>query len=93
MSSLIRQDHSSGKGADCLPVWLSAALSAVLPQRAELPVFQSCRLQSAIATASEAASTQAVTKLLKPLMTAVEMVFGSAAALSATFGSKALPSV
>lgn len=50
-----------------------------------------CRLHTAIEAASEEASTQAATKLLKPLMTAVDMVFGSAAALSATFGSKVRP--
>ena len=32
-------------------------------------------------------------KHLKPIVTAVEMVFGSAAALSATFGFKVLPSM
>jgi hypothetical protein len=47
------------------------------------------RLQSAIgAVSQEGVSSQQASKLLKPLMTAVDMVFGSAAALSATFGSK-----
>ena len=47
-----------------------------------------CRLQIAISAVSQEFSNQQASKLLKPLMTAVDMVFGSAAALSATFGSK-----
>lgn len=47
------------------------------------------RLQIAISAVSQEFSNQQASKLLKPLMTAVDMVFGSAAALSATFGSKA----
>jgi len=51
-----------------------------------------CRLQTAISAVSqEGVSSQQASKLLKPLMTAVDMVFGSAAALSATFGSKVPP--
>ena len=54
-----------------------------------------CRLQTAINNAAEQASTSsgdrrqgAGAKHLKPIQTAVELVFGSAAALSATFGYK-----
>lgn len=47
-----------------------------------------CRLQIAISAVSQETSNQQAGKLLKPLMIAVDMVFGSAAALSATFGSK-----
>lgn len=50
--------------------------------------YLSCRLQIAISAVSQETSNQQAGKLLKPLMTAVDMVFGSAAALSATFGSK-----
>lgn len=48
------------------------------------------RLQIAISAVSQESSNQQAGKLLKPLMTAVDMVFGSAAALSATFGSKVI---
>ena len=50
------------------------------------------RLKLAIAAASDDTDPQAAAKGLKPIVTAVEMVFGSAAALSATFGSKVVPS-
>ena len=65
-----------------------------------------CRLREAIQSAADQASSShnssssstasdrdrgPSAKHLKPIVTAVEMVFGSAAALSATFGFKALP--
>ena len=65
-----------------------------------------CRLREAIQSAADQASSShnssssstasdrdrgPSAKHLKPIVTAVEMVFGSAAALSATFGFKVLP--
>ena len=47
------------------------------------------RLNTAITSASSALVPGEAAKSLKPIVTATEMVFASAAALSATFGLKA----
>ena len=67
----------------CLPCRLQGAIDAAALSRP--------RALSGHSTQDGAAPPPEATRSLRPLTTAIEMVFGSAAALSATFGFRVGP--